>query len=102
MMNSLDLNLASRPIRNNTLLWVGHGTLAVLLIGFSAWNTSTYVHHRAELKLLGNERDSFESRMADFDRRDTEAQVRCSPDPRGQAKRRAFRRYRRGCRVLAA
>ena len=72
-MNSLDLNLASRPLRNNTLLWVGHGTLAVLVIGFSAWNASTYVHHRVELTLLGEERDSFESRMADLGRRDTEA-----------------------------
>ena len=65
-MNSLDLNLASRPIRNNTLLWVGHGTLAVLVIGFSAWNASTYVHHHTELKLLGDTRNSVESRMADI------------------------------------
>lgn len=36
MMLTLDLNLASRPFRNNTLLWGGYGLTALLLLAFTA------------------------------------------------------------------
>jgi hypothetical protein len=73
MLNPLDLNLASRPIRNNTLLWGAHVALAVVVVGGTIWNVSSYVRHGRDLKVLSAERDSFESRMADLKRRENTA-----------------------------
>jgi Tfp pilus assembly protein PilN len=72
-MDPLDLNLASRPIRNNTLLWAGHGLLAALLIAASAWNVHGYVHNRDGLALLRSDVNSLEGRMANLRSRESVA-----------------------------
>lgn len=72
-MNPLDLNLASRPMRNNTLLWVAHAALAIAILGGTTWNVTAYVRHGRDLDVLNAERDSFESRMSDLQRRENSA-----------------------------
>ena len=42
-MRPLDLNLASRPFRNNTLPWAGLAVGAVLVIAFTWWNLSSWL-----------------------------------------------------------
>lgn len=49
MMRSLSLNLASRPFRNNTLVWAGYVVLLLAAAGFSYWNVSSYGHYKREL-----------------------------------------------------
>lgn len=73
MVNPLDLNLASRPIRNNTLLWVAHAALLLGVLGGTVWNITGYVQHRRDLGVLNAERDSFDSRMSDLQRRENAA-----------------------------
>jgi hypothetical protein len=73
MVNPLDLNLASRPIRNNTLLWVAHAALLLGVLGGTVWNVTGYVQHRRDLAVLNAERDSFDSRMSDLQRRENAA-----------------------------
>jgi len=72
-MNPLDLNLASRPMRNNTLLWIAHAALALAILGGTTWNVTAYVRHDRDLDVLNAERDSFESRMSDLQRRENSA-----------------------------
>jgi len=72
-MNPLDLNLASRPMRNNTLLWVAHAALALAILGGTTWNVTAYVRYDRELEVLNAERNSFESRMSDLQRRENSA-----------------------------
>ena len=42
-MQALDLNLASRPFRNNTLPWAGLTLLALLLGAFTWWNATSWL-----------------------------------------------------------
>ena len=71
--NPLDLNLASRPIRNNTLPWVAHSALLLVVLGGTVWNVTGYVRHGRDLGVLNAERDSFDSRMSDLQRRENAA-----------------------------
>jgi hypothetical protein len=73
MINPLDLNLASRPIRNNTLLWVAHSALLLVVLGGTVWNVTGYIRHGRDLGILNAERDSFDSRMSDLERRENAA-----------------------------
>lgn len=75
-MRSIELNLASRPFRNNTLVWGGYALLAVLVVGFTAWNTVTFVDTRRKLDELRNEAGSIESRLAAVDQRERSAEGR--------------------------
>jgi Tfp pilus assembly protein PilN len=72
-MQPLDLNLATRPIRNNTLLWIAHSLAIVLVVGLSAWNVESYLRHRSELSNLKSDVSSIEQRMLDLNRRDSAA-----------------------------
>jgi hypothetical protein len=42
-MQSLDLNLASRPFRNNTLPWAALAVLATALVAFTWWNATNWL-----------------------------------------------------------
>lgn len=61
-MQSLGLNLASRPFRNNVLLWLGYGTAVLGLAAFTWYSATTYVEHRDKLDALRNQLDTSESR----------------------------------------
>src|SRR5262245_16021363 len=53
-MQRLELNLASQPFRNNTLLWLFHGGSLLLLLTASAWaGTAWYHNHRVIRELRG-------------------------------------------------
>jgi hypothetical protein len=75
MMQSIDLNLASRPFRNNTLLWAGYGGALVALIAFGVWNVMTW---RGSVKAIGEitvEVSSIENVMQDYDQRELKAEA---------------------------
>jgi hypothetical protein len=44
-MQALELNLASRPFKNNTLPWVGLSLALALLVGVTVWNVRSYQRH---------------------------------------------------------
>jgi hypothetical protein len=68
-MQPLDLNLASNPFRNNTLLWTGYTTATVLLLAFSVWSVNTLVDHRTRLRELRDTVGTFESQRLDLSTR---------------------------------
>jgi hypothetical protein len=68
-MQRLDLNLASNPFRNNTLLWVGYGSAAIVLVLFSIWNVNTFVDYRARLLELRDTVGTFRSQRLELEAR---------------------------------
>lgn len=72
-MRSLDLNLSSRPFRNNTPLWIGFGVLAAAVVAFTAWNAATFLDQRAHLAALDAELGGADAAFEDFTRREAEA-----------------------------
>lgn len=68
-MQRLDLNLASNPFRNNTLLWIGYGSAVVLLVLFSVWNVNTFVDYRARLLELRDTVGTFQTQRLDLEHR---------------------------------
>lgn len=68
-MQRLDLNLASNPFRNNTLLWVGYGSATVLLVLFSIWNVNTFVDYRARLLELRDTVGTFQTQRLELETR---------------------------------
>jgi len=73
-MRSLDLNLASRPFRNNVPIWVAHAILLAAVVFAGVWNARTYfdaVHDLAEVRAdIG----SVTQQLTTLDARDKEAQ----------------------------
>jgi hypothetical protein len=69
----MDLNLASRPFKNNTLLWVGYVLAFIALAAFTSWNIIAWRDHVAKLADLQNTVQSIESRMLDLDQREERA-----------------------------
>ncbi len=74
MRQALDLNLATRPFRNNTLPWSGAIVGLAAVVALTAWNVSTYRRHARELADLQGKLGSYESRMAALDARERAAQ----------------------------
>jgi len=72
-MRTLDLNLASRPFRNNTPIWAAHGILLAAVIAFSAWNVRTAVDASQQLGALQADLGSVERQLAALDQRDAAA-----------------------------
>ncbi len=75
-MQILDLNLASRPFRNNTMLWLGHGVAVLLLVGFSAWNARSFVSEGRRYREARNGLQGVERRLQDLDERERRASER--------------------------
>jgi hypothetical protein len=73
-MQALDLNLATRPFRNNTLLWVGYCLAVVLLGTFTTWNVLTYREYKANLRELRADIDSFDLEQQQLEVRERRAQ----------------------------
>jgi len=69
----LELNLASRPFRNNVPIWTAHAVIAAGLLGYSAWNVHTFLDARQKLASVEASIGSTERRLADLDRREREA-----------------------------
>ena len=69
----LDLNLASRPFRNNTLLWTGFGLGVVLVLALTAWNLLAYSQSAADLDALQDDIASYETRFQDLRTRNENA-----------------------------
>jgi hypothetical protein len=72
-MRVMDLNLASRPFKNNTLLWVGYLLAFFALAAFTSWNIVAWREHVAKLADLQDTVQSIESRMHDLDQREERA-----------------------------
>ena len=69
-MQVMELNLASRPFKNDTILWVGFLCSVLLLVWWSWWNVQTYRDHHALLASLQESNTGMRARFADLDRRD--------------------------------
>jgi hypothetical protein len=69
----VDLNLASRPFKNDTLLWVGLVVAVAALIYASWWNVDTYASTRGMLTDLETRESNIHERIADLDRRSNSA-----------------------------
>jgi Tfp pilus assembly protein PilN len=72
-MRTLELNLASRPFRNNVPIWTAHGCLLAGVIAFSAWNVHTALDATRKLEALQADLGSVERQQADLDRREEAA-----------------------------
>lgn len=72
-MRPLELNLASRPFRNNNPIWAAHGLLAGAVVAFSVWNGHTAVDVTRKLAALQADIGSVERRFSELDRREEAA-----------------------------
>ena len=72
-MLALDLNLASRPFKNNTLLWTGYLSGLVLIVAFSVWNVISWRDHVYRLEELQETVGSIEGQMDNLDQRERTA-----------------------------
>jgi hypothetical protein len=73
-MRSLDLNLASRPFRNNVPIWVGHAVLLALVVLVAVWNARTYFGAVRDLAAVRADIGSVTQQLTALDARDTAAQ----------------------------
>lgn len=74
-MQALDLNLASRPFRNNTLLWAGYGGALVLLVAFAVWNVFAWRNSVRRIGEITVEVSSIENLLQDYDQRELKAEA---------------------------
>jgi hypothetical protein len=72
-VQTVDLNLATRPFKNDTLLWASLVVAVVLLGSLSWWNVTTWREHRRLLDDLRESQVSIGERFTALDRRDDEA-----------------------------
>jgi hypothetical protein len=73
MLTPLDLNLATRPFRNNVVPWVGL-LLGVVLVGsLTYWNVSRFVEYGGMLGDLRQTLQTYDQQMDDLDSRDIRA-----------------------------
>ena len=79
-MQRLDVNLATRPARNTTLVWSGYSVAALLLAATTWANVSTYREHNARGRDLASQAGSFESQRREL-------------ETRGERARQAIERY---------
>jgi len=72
-MKTLELNVASRPFRNNTPIWTAHGLLLGGVVAFSAWNAHTSITATRKLDALQADLGSVERQLGELDRREDSA-----------------------------
>ncbi len=68
-MRHLEMNFASRPFRNNTLLWTMCSLFAVGLIAFTVWNAERWWDYRAQLNVLQSDISTLGSRNTEYEGR---------------------------------
>lgn len=74
-VRSLELNLATRPFRNNTPLWIGFSLAAAGAIAFTFWNATTYLDQRARIAELTGQVSTAGSEMQDLTSRENRARM---------------------------
>ena len=72
-MKTLELNVASRPFRNNTPIWTAQGLLLAGVVAFSAWNAHTAMTATRNLEALQADLGSVERQLGELDRREDSA-----------------------------
>lgn len=72
-MEPLDLNLASRPFRNNTPVWAAYVCGAALVAAGTYWNASTYFDYSARLERLREQVDTVNRKLRELDVREQKA-----------------------------
>jgi Tfp pilus assembly protein PilN len=72
-MNSLELNVATRPFRNNIPIWTVQGLLLAGVVAYSAWNAHTAMTAARNLEALQADLGSVERQLAELDQREDEA-----------------------------
>ena len=72
-MQPLDLNLATRPFRNNTLLWTGYGVASLLFVVFTYWNVTSFYEHRRLLRESQDETTSAVNLRRELNKRNVDA-----------------------------
>lgn len=65
----LDLNLASRPFRNNTVLWIGYALGVIAVLSLTAWNVHTYTASTRSISELRTEMANFDLEVRDLHQR---------------------------------
>jgi hypothetical protein len=75
MQQGLDLNLASRPFKNNTLLWAAHAAAVLGLALFSVWNVRTYAEHSDRVREMALRQAELQRRFRELDQRARQAQL---------------------------
>ena len=73
MSRSLELNLASRPFRNNVPIWIVHALLTAGVVAYTTWNVHAFLEAGRNLAALEADIGSTEKRLSELDRRDREA-----------------------------
>jgi hypothetical protein len=76
MLQPLDLNLGTRPFRNNTLIWTGLGLGLLLVLWLSWWNYSTWQSESDALLSLRSDVNGIESQHMSLTRREIEYRKR--------------------------
>ncbi len=69
----LELNLASRPFRNNTHLWLAYGLGAALVVLLTAWNVRAAIDQADRLAVLEDALATADTRLQDLEARDERA-----------------------------
>ena len=72
-MKPIELNVASRPFRNNTPIWAAQSVLLVVVVAFSAWNVHTSMAATRKLEALQADLGSVERQLGELDRREDAA-----------------------------
>jgi hypothetical protein len=73
-MQPLDLNLASRPFKNNAPLWLGLVASALALGWFTVNNATTYSEYSQKLSELADRVGKIESERVELERREHDVQ----------------------------
>jgi hypothetical protein len=72
-MKALELNLASRPFRNNTPIWTAQGVLLAGVIAYSVWNAHAAMTATRNLEALQADLGSVERQLEELDKREDDA-----------------------------
>ncbi|MDH3627045.1 MAG: hypothetical protein OEV00_00880 [Acidobacteriota bacterium] len=72
-MRPLDLNLAHRPYRNNTLLWIVTGLAVLALVAGTVWEVRSFLDYSARLKMMTQDVSTFDEQEEELEQRDRAA-----------------------------
>lgn len=69
----LDINVATRPFRNNTWLWLGVVLGSAAILALTVWNVGTFLEAQGTVQRWTDERTAYEARTVDLRGRDERA-----------------------------